>query len=443
MSSIIKDPDLYRLFVNSYPNTFDTAVGWKGYAANNSKEELTFVITGDINAMWLRDSANQMQSYLDLLDPDNSFDSIASLYRGVINLQTRYINTSPHCNAFQPPVEFGLKLGHNSYGPTDVVTPPFSNQSVFECKYELDSLAAFLEVSWNYYNKTGDISFFDSYQWLPAVQTLMTTVLNLTNGMYGPNGQVLDQPYTWLRTSDSATEEQANKGRGNPIQGGTGLVRSFFRPSDDATLYQLFIPANMMFSYYLDLCSDVMSQLSSPPSASLASSMKNLSSTIRTAIDQLGIINSTTGPLYAYEVDGYGSLNVMDDVNIPSLLSAPLFGYSTSDPIYQNTRKLLLSPANSYFMQGPYISAIGGPHESFGYAWPMASMIRILTSDDDDEIRGQLKEIVSTTDGLGLVHESVNSWNTSDWTRQWFSWVSPSLCFCLIIVVCGVVADGW
>lgn len=128
MRDTIADPDLYRVFQNSFPNTLDTAIRWHGVASNNSDEELTFIITGDINAMWLRDSANQLQSYLPLLTANDSIDSLASLFRGCINLQSRYINTSPHCNAFQPPEEAGLGVSDNPYSQTDVVTPTYSNQ---------------------------------------------------------------------------------------------------------------------------------------------------------------------------------------------------------------------------------------------------------------------------------------------------------------------------
>ena len=233
MQSVIKDPDLYRLFQNSYPNTLDTAVKWKGFAANDSTEELTFLITGDINAMWLRDSANQMQSYLTLLTANSSYDSIASLYRGVINLQARYVMEAPHCNSFQPPAESGLPAEQNQAIP-DIFTPPVSNLTVFECKYELDSLAAFLEISTNYYDATGDIDFFRKYSWVDAINTVLDTTQALLIGTYASNGSVNTSPYTWERETTSGTETLDNSGRGNPVQEGTGLVRSAFRPSDDA-----------------------------------------------------------------------------------------------------------------------------------------------------------------------------------------------------------------
>lgn len=233
MESVIADPDLYRLFQNSFPNSLDTAVKWKGYAANNSAEELTFLITGDINAMWLRDSANQMQSYLSLLQADSSPDSIASLYRGVINLQARYVQEAPHCNSFQPPVESGLAPVQNQVLP-DIFTPPVANTTVFECKYELDSLAAFLEISTNYYEATGDLKFFEDFQWVDAIHTVLETTKALLVGTYAANGSVNISPYTWQRTTTIGTETLDNDGKGNPVQDGTGLVRSAFRPSDDA-----------------------------------------------------------------------------------------------------------------------------------------------------------------------------------------------------------------
>lgn len=233
MKSVIKDPDLYRLFENSFPNTVDTAVKWRGLAAGTTDEELTFLITGDINAMWLRDSANQLQSYISLLKPDSSRDSLASLYRGVINLQARYVLEAPHCNAFQPPVESGLAPVQNQATP-DNFYPPVANTTVFECKYELDSLAAFLEISTNYYTATKDIEFFRKFQWVKAIKTVMETTQALLIGTYAPNGSINASPYTWERTTPIGTETLDNSGAGNPVQSGTGLVRSAFRPSDDA-----------------------------------------------------------------------------------------------------------------------------------------------------------------------------------------------------------------
>lgn len=431
LETVIKDADLYRLFQNSFPNSLDTAVKWKGYAADNSAEELTFLITGDINAMWLRDSANQMQSYLSLLEADSSADSIASLYRGVINLQARYVLEAPHCNSFQPPVESGLKPVQNQALP-DNFYPPISNQTVFECKYELDSLAAFLEISTNYYEATGDLKFFEDFNWVSAIQNVLETTRALLVGTYAANGSVNASPYTWQRTTTIGTETLDNNGKGNPVLDGTGLVRSSFRPSDDATIFPLFIPANMMFSRYLSSTALIMANI--PGQQSTAKEMATFARSIKAAIATYGIISDPNyGQIYAYEVDGFGGRNLMDDSNIPSLLSAPFLGFvNVTDSIYQNTRKFILSKDNPYFMRGPVMTAIGGPHAGEGQAWPMANIMRIFTSSDDDEITTALQEIVSSTDGLGLIHESVNSFNQSIWTRQWFSWANGLFGQCIL-----------
>ncbi|KAL1297982.1 hypothetical protein AAFC00_006489 [Neodothiora populina] len=418
----IADPDLARLFLNSFPNTLDTAIKWKGYAANGSDEELTFVITGDINAMWLRDSANQMQSYQQLLTASNSSDSLASLYRGVINLQSRYILTSPYCNAFQPPAESGIDPVSSPINGN--IYPTYDNSSVFECKYELDSVAAFLEISSDYYTATQDLAFFGKYNWVETVEAILSLTDAMKTPTFAANGSVNPSPYSFQKMTLRGSETLLNNGLGSPVNNNTGLIRSAFRPSDDSTIYQFFIPANMMFSTYLSSAADIMRGLGN---TDLADSMSSLSSSLRTAIDDYGIVSSRiNGDIYAYEVDGYGGANIMDDANIPSLLSAAFFGFvDVNDTVYQNTRKQVLSPqGNPYFNFGTVLSSVGGPHDGPGYAWPMASIVRILTSSDDEEITDQLRQILSSTDGLGLIHESINTFDQSDWTRQWFSWAN-------------------
>lgn len=316
--------------------------------------------------MWLRDSANQMRSYKALLEANTSSSSLASLFRGAINLQARYLLTSPHCNAFQAPVESGKPPGDNSAADTDVVTPAYDKNFVFECKYELDSLSAFLQLSYDYYDKTQDSSFFGKFQWVEAITTVLDTAEALLIGTYADDGHVNVSPYTFQRTTTSASETLLNKGTGSPVRGGTGLVRSAFRPSDDSTIFQLFIPANMMFSSYLGKCAEIMSKIDSD----LSDRMNNLADNVRRGIDAYGKVqHQVYGQIYAYEVDGFGSSNLMDDANVPSLLSAPIIDYlDASDTTYQNTRKFVLSTYNPYYMHGPVLN---------GYVFLLTSLNRV------------------------------------------------------------------
>ncbi|KAK1754054.1 hypothetical protein QBC47DRAFT_453150 [Echria macrotheca] len=433
LRSDISDPDLFRLFENTFPNTLDTAIKWHGHAANNSDEELTFIITGDIDAMWLRDSANQLHSYLPLLESNSSQASLASLYRGAINLQARYLLTSPYCNSFQAPAESGIAPAHNGASESDSVTPPYSPSSVFECKYELDSLAAFLQLSTAYHEATGDTAFFGRFQWTSAVQAVLATAREMLTPTYGEDGHVLTSPYMFSRDTRRATETLSNDGLGNPVANGTGLVRSAFRPSDDSTIYQLLIPSNMMFAAHLEGAAKIAADLEKAGRSpgGLAAEMTSFAKSVRDAIERFGVASVTdsqgrTDTIYAFEVDGFGSANIMDDANIPSLLAAPVLGYlDKKNPIYQRTRARILSKdGNPYFMKGSVSSAVGSPHTGPGNAWPMANIVRILTSDDDGEILTALRELVSTTDGLGLMHESINAFDAGRWTRQWFSWAN-------------------
>ena len=358
--------------------------------------------------MWLRDSARQVQAYSSLLNNEtdtskSSNDTIASLYRGVINLQSRYLLSNPYCNSFQPPSESGIAPSVNGAATNDVVNPPYSSMTVFECKYELDSLAAFLQVSNDYYTATNDLTFFTKYNWVSAVQTVLTTAQSMKIPTYAANGSVNTLPYTFQRRTTSAEETLDNTGRGNPVQNGTGLIRSAFRPSDDACIYQFFIPANMMFAQNLVTTAAILTDIGNDNTKTLADEMASLGTSITAAIRSHGIVSDPVhGNIYAYEVDGYGGTNIMDDANIPSLLSAPFLGFrSQNETVYQATRALLLSGNNPYFMRGTVINAIGGPHNGPGYAWPMASIMRVFTSEDDGEIAGELRQLVGSTDGLG------------------------------------------
>lgn len=304
--------------------------------------------------MWLRDSANQLRSYKSLLKANASTDSLASLFRGGINLQARYIIQNPYCNAFQAPTESGLPPVDNSAADTDVVSPGYSSDFVFECKYELDSISAFLQLSWDYYERTKDVKFFGKYKWVDAVNTILDVAEGLLVGTYGDDGSVHKSPYTFQRTTTAGTETLTNSGIGNPVKSGTGLVRSAFRPSDDATIYQLFIPANMQFSSYLGKCAEIMKSLD----ADVAKKMSSFSNSVKDGINKYGKVNHPKfGQIYAYEIDGFGSSNLMDDANVPSLLSAPILDFlDASDKTYQSTRKFVLSTWNPYYMHGPVIN---------------------------------------------------------------------------------------
>lgn len=416
----IADPDLFRLFENTFPNTLDTAIKWHGWAANNTNEELTFVITGDIDAMWIRDSANQIAPYKTVMN-DKS-DDVASVFRGTINMQARYLIQFPYCNAFQPPREASITTVYN--GGRYKVTPHYDENVVFTCNFELDDWGGFLQLSHDYYEKTQDIDFFGAFQWIPAVQSIMASIEEMRQPTYGPDGEWMVPVYTFQSSTMSAFGTLGNNGFMNPVNY-TGMARSPFRPSDDTAMFDFGIAANMMLSRYLESTSSIMAQLPNAPKG-LARQMKDVASEIRDGIETFGIVQAPNGQkIYAYEVDGFGGRILMDDANIPSLLSAPFLGYlDKEDATYLRTRAFLLSKSNPWYCSGTVISAIGSPHIRPCAVWPMSKIMQAMTTDNYWEIFGALKEIVGSTSGLGLIHESVDSNDASKWTRQWFTWAN-------------------
>jgi len=467
MKGVIKDPDLFRLFENSYPNTLDTMIKWRGYAkevgedgveGNVTDEELTYVITGDIDAMWLRDSASQVLSYLPLLEASQDKDSLASLWRGLINIHARYIIISPYCHSFQPPPESGVPPTHNGAYNQNHPMPPYDPVKVFDCKWELDSLASFLQISVAYYERTRDIEFFQKYNWIPAVKAAVDAAGAMRLGTYSKDGKVEASAWTFTGWTNRGSETLTNDGLGNPTKE-NGMVRTAFRPSDDACIYQLLVPANMMWAKYLEDGSVIMEHLTGDDAKNLTMAMRDFAFGIRKGIDQDAIVHHRDfGDIFAYEIDGYGGSNLMDDANVPSLLAMPLWNYSESAfklppppqgeqpknyvEIYANTRRFVLSDSNPYFMKGPVISAIGGPHVGPGKAWPMAAIVRALTSfstlgssatnsldkvskkDIEEEVKQQINMVLNSTDGSGVIHESVDTFNEHQWSRAWFGWAN-------------------
>ncbi|KAH7081368.1 Six-hairpin glycosidase-like protein [Paraphoma chrysanthemicola] len=414
LKDVIVDPDLFRLFQNTWPSTLDTTIAWRGWSNASAilqdgpvrptqEEELTFVITGDIEAI---------------------SDSLASLFRGAINLQARYILESPFCNAFQAPDEAGIvrKSSMNS----DQITPSFDYYKVFSCQWELDSVASFLQLSADYVSKTGDYEFFHkSSNWTRAVEMVLRTAESMMIDSYDDEGNWQHTPYTYCAPYGGKTP--INNCNGSPHRGNIGLIRSFHRPSDDACIYQYLIPSNMMFSSALNVSSHIMQAITPTSSPSnLTSWMRQMSTGINRAILDHALTNDPKhGKIYAFEVDGYGSHIAMDDPNIPSLLSAPFLGYTTlHDPIYQNTRKKILSRDNPYYAWGPAISGVGSMHTLPGRVWPMANIMTILTSEDDEEIIANLRMLLRSTHSLGLMHESVDARNDAVYSRPWFSWAN-------------------
>lgn len=445
VTSRMKDPDLARLFENTFPSTTDTTVkfhtdGTKKFKKKNTGRSAlaggawegpqTFVVTGDITAEWLRDGCNQLSPYMSLAKKDKA---IFNLILGAVNTQAEYVIASPYCNAFQPPPISDLKVSYN--GQDDFVHPAYEPTVVFECKYELDSLAHFLTLANDFHEATGSLDFVNP-RFLLAVETLMDVLEEQSQSTFDPDsGRFQRNQYTFKRQTWTGTETLNLDGVGNPLNNGTGLVRSAFRPSDDATTFGFFIPANAMMAVEL---LRTAAALKKADADATAQKLEQWSKTIKAGVWEHGVVqHAKFGPVFAYEVDGYGSSILMDDANYPSLLALPLMGFvKADDKVYQNTRKMLLSRiSNPYYLQGKQFQGIGGkrtritgslgqiadveagPHIGLSNAWPMSLLIQAQTSDDDEEIKGCI-DFVLRSAKLGLIHESVDVDTVSAYTSK-------------------------
>jgi uncharacterized protein len=372
VTSRMTDPDLARLFENAFPNTLDTTVRWhvdgkikhtelKRSIRDEGKWEgpQSFVVTGDINAEWLRDSTNQLLQYQPLAKKD---EAIFNLILGAINTQAEYVIESPYCNAFQPPSPSKLPATQN--GQDDYVHPAYEPSFVFECKYELDSLAHFLALGNTFYNHTGSFAFLTP-RWYKALNTVLGVLDQQSQSTFDPEtGRFERNAYTFSRQTTQGTETLPLSGVGNPLNWGTGLIRSAFRPSDDATILGFYIPANAQMAVELKRTADM---LAAAKDVSRAQLLDKRAQTITDGIWEHGVVmHKKYGRVFAYEVDGYGSQILMDDANVPSLLALPIMGFvERDDEVYKNTRRMLLAKeGNPYFLEGLAFSGIGGMFSS-------------------------------------------------------------------------------
>ncbi|MDB5287839.1 MAG: Tat pathway signal protein [Mucilaginibacter sp.] len=395
----VKNPELGWLFENCFPNTLDTTVT---YRVTDGKPD-TYVITGDIDAMWLRDSSAQVWPYLAFINKDAE---LKKLVAGVINRQATCILRDPYANAFY---DDPSKVGEWKNDVTNM------KPGLHERKWEIDSLCYPIRLAYKYWKLTGDTSPFDA-KWKTAIQSTLKTFKEQQR-------KDNDGPYSFQRTTSWATDGVPMNGFGYPVKP-VGLICSAFRPSDDATIYSFLVPSNFFAVTSLKQAAEMVAAILKD--TALAAELNALATEVNTALQKHAVINHPDyGKVYAYEVNGFGSFNLMDDANVPSLLGMPyLDAIKNTDPIYINTRKMLLSLNNPFFFKGMAGEGIGGPHIGKDMIWPISIIIRALTSNDDAEVKQCIDTLRKTHGGTGFMHESFHKNDPTKFTRKWFAWAN-------------------
>ena len=398
VSGAIADPELAWLFKNCLPNTLDTTIDHRVDAGGRPD---TYVITGDIDAMWLRDSAAQVWPYLPLAKTDAS---LRTLIAGVIHRQAKCVLLDPYANAFYRDPSLG-------YWQTDLTE---MRPGVHERKWEIDSLAYFLRLSHGYWAATGDTAPFDD-NWQAAMRATFATIRTEQNVGEDPSRS----PYAFQRRTGSRFSSQACAAKSLDC----GLVRCSFRPSDDMVTLPFLVPANAMLAVVLRDCAGLLAALHLDD---LAIEARTQSETITAALEKHAVVNhSVHGEIWAYEVDGLGGVHLMDDANVPSLLSLPYLGFCAPEDLrYLRTRAFCLSTDNPSFASGAAASGIGSIHTGTGTVWPMSLTMQALTSTDDAESLGCLRALKATHAGTGFMHESFRAEESAQFTRPWFAWAN-------------------
>jgi uncharacterized protein len=399
VKKIIADSELAWMFENCFPNTLDTTVT---YSEING-EPSTYVITGDIDAMWLRDSSAQVWPYLQLAGND---ENLKKLLKGVIAKQAEFVLLDPYANAFYNDTQ------RISEWKDDLTT---MKPGVHERKWEIDSLCYVIRLAYGYWEYTGDVSAF-TLKWQEAMKLIVKTLREQ---------QRIDNigPYRFQRFASNPTDTQYGNGYGNPTNK-TGLIHSMFRPSDDSTIFPFLVSSNMFAFVSLLQLGEIFATVLADEK--MESECKLFAGEIDRALKQYAILgHPTAGKIFPLEIDGFGNALFMDDANVPNLLSLPYLGYCDStDPIYMNTRRFSLSHSNPWFSEGKYAKGIGGPHVGEKKIWPLGIIMQALTCNSDNEILDCLAILKKTHAGTGFIHESFHVDDPNDFSRTWFAWAN-------------------
>ncbi|GEM01395.1 hypothetical protein SAMN05421839_11037 [Halolactibacillus halophilus] len=388
------EPKLQQLFMNCFPNTLETTT-------KRLTDGTTFVFTGDIPAMWLRDSAEQVAHYLPFLTKS---DELQELIKGLIKRHLFYINHDPYTNAFNEEANDQ----HWNKADKSVLTP-----WIWERKYEVDSVCFSLKLIYTYWKQTSDDTVIDA--------TFLRALDKIISMWEIEQYHDKKSSYTFERDDCPDIDTLSNNGKGTPVNY-TGMTWSGFRPSDDACEYHYHIPDNMFVVVVLGYALEMISHLEGEDI--LIKRMQQLQKDVQQGIENYGIVHHPEfGEIYAYETDGFGHHVLMDDAGTPSLLSAPYLGYCrVDDEIYQNTRKFVLSEGNPYYYEGIYAKGLGSPHTPEGYIWPIGLSMQVLTEQDPKKIKALIDTLASTDAGTNYMHEGFDANDPYQYTREWFAW---------------------
>jgi meiotically up-regulated gene 157 (Mug157) protein len=371
-----------------------------------------FVVTGDIPAMWLRDSSAQLTPYLHFLSED---PFLADMVARVARRQLQYVLLDPYANAFN--------RGPSGAGHCHDGTNP--DPWVWERKYEIDSLCYPIQLAHDLWAITGRTDHLVDF--VAAAQTIISLWRTEQDHEHKSS-------YTFPRDSTASPDTLGRDGR-DPAVARTGMTWNGFRPSDDACGLGFNIPGNMFAVVELTHIADIAAEVFHDDA--LAAAAGRLRQEIENGIAVHGVVSDpVAGDVYAYEVDGLGNYLLMDDANVPSLLSVPLLGWcERADPLYVATRAFVLSDANPSYHRGLAASGLGSPHTPPGTIWPIGLAVEGLTARSDDEKAALLATLVATDAGTGLMHESFDKDDPQAFTRAWFSWANAMFCELVLDVV--------